>query len=58
MWLMAFRVEYPCLLSPLLADGGGMATEREDDDEDGRPNENDTLSLVLLLCMASESLGQ
>lgn len=50
---MAFKVEYPCLLSPLLAGGGGMATERDDDD-DGRPNENDTLSLVLLLCMASE----
>lgn len=50
---MAFRVEYPCLLSPLLA-GGGMAADRAVDDE--RPpelNENDTFSFVLLLCMAA-----
>jgi ABC-type phosphate transport system permease subunit len=39
------------LLNPLLA-GGGMATDRDEDDD--RPlelNENDILSFVLLLCI-------
>lgn len=42
-WLMAFSVEYPCLLSPTF-DGGGMAAVRPPE-----LNENDTLSLVVLL---------
>lgn len=50
-WLIAFKVEYPCLLSPLLAGGGGMATDRDDDDRPPELNENDILSFILLLCI-------